>query len=83
MISMWGREINSAEAVGAVARIGCVIFKAVIMVRKRWMGWRGEKGRGVPAEEAERGGVVRVRQSSRGQSKLSHTTPPTHSRGPH
>jgi hypothetical protein len=51
MISMWGREINSAEAVD-----GCVIFKAAIMVRKRWMRWRGEKeGRGVPAEEAGRG----------------------------
>jgi hypothetical protein len=39
MISMWvwGREINSAEAeAGAVARIGGVIFKAVIMMRKRW-----------------------------------------------
>jgi hypothetical protein len=42
MISMWGREINSAEAVGAGD--GCVIFKAVIMVRKRWMKWRGGEG---------------------------------------
>jgi hypothetical protein len=37
---VWGREINSAAEAGAVARI----IKAVIMVRKRWMRWRGGEG---------------------------------------
>jgi hypothetical protein len=45
------RDGNSAGSSGAVARIGGVIFKAVIMVRKRWMRWRGEKGRGGGEEE--------------------------------
>jgi hypothetical protein len=62
MLSMWGREINSAAEAGAVARIG-VIFKAFI-VRKRWMRWRGgegEKGRrGEEYQQKRRGGGGRA-----------------------
>jgi hypothetical protein len=48
------------------------------MVRKRWMRWRGEKGGGVPAEEAGRGGEGRVRAvQQRARLLQSHTTPPT------